>query len=337
VLHACALLTVSAALCEVQVHSAFFFRLDLRNETVKPRRAGGWVDANKHEVRMSDAGFEPLAQPACVANATTQPASILDEAIRTLKPVHVATATPSCYCARHAEQCSCAALRTRPSSIVAGAGGSPIFWEQMQRAWDCYGDVRRYEGSRGVRFDFITKVRSDYDWLRNGLTPSAFAAALQSSIADAPRVTAANWMAEYSNVDWYCATCSKHYPSSQSYTDSLALLCVDRLWIAPRELARAAFSLSEAPCAFLECLASRRRLQSDGGLLGEWWLAHGVPFEALKQTRGTTHNGVDVRKSQAEGLITPSHARFLPRCPPSRHRIHSMRASNTTEGVPHKA
>ena len=39
--------------------------------------------------------------------------------------------------------------------------GNPSFMEQMQRIWACYGDVRRHEKRHGVRYDFITKIRSD--------------------------------------------------------------------------------------------------------------------------------------------------------------------------------
>jgi hypothetical protein len=55
-------------------------------------------------------------------------------------------------------------------------------------------------------------------------------------------------------------------------------------------------------------------LQTDG-ILSEWWLSHGAPFEALMHTRGSTNNGVCVSYSQEDGVIFPSHPRHAPHCP----------------------
>ncbi len=302
------------------IKSDIFLRIDLRNETIHPRRVAGIPSP-----RFATPGYEPLSDPACWSNGTAQPVSSLDAAISALRPVSVATAPEPCYCATHAEQCACGALRDpAPSLGSSSTAGNPSFMEQMQRIWACYGDVRRHEKRHGVRYDFITKIRSDFDWAANHVTPTVFALAVRDLVAGPPRIVTANWGQWYNNVDW--------------------------LWIAPRKLAAIAFSFSEAPCAWLDCVNAKflqkgmgtgtpnvpwflekvrknrttplglQRLPSyrtDGELLGEWWLSHGVPFEALRGTHGNNQNDAEVRLSQKAGLVTA--AKWIkPLCPPTR-------------------
>ena len=301
------------------IKSDIFLRIDLRNETVHPRRAAGIPSP-----RFATPGYEPLSDPACWSNGTAQPVSSLDAAISALRPVSVATAPEPCYCATHAEQCACGALRDpAPSLGSSSTAGNPSFMEQMQRIWACYGDVRRHEKRHGVRYDFITKIRSDFDWAANHVTPTVFALAVRDLVAGPPRIVTANWGQWYNNVDW--------------------------LWIAPRKLAAIAFSFSEAPCAWFDCVNAKflkkgmgtgtpnvpwflekvrnhttplglQRFPSyrtDGELLGEWWLSHGVPFEALRATHGNNQNNAEVRLSQKAGLVTA--AKWIkPLCPPTR-------------------
>ena len=64
---------------EHDVRSSFFLRLDLRNESVGPRRGSGAAESLIH---MSDRDFKPLSHAACRLNATARPTSDLDSAIR---------------------------------------------------------------------------------------------------------------------------------------------------------------------------------------------------------------------------------------------------------------
>ena len=75
----------------VRIDSDVFLRIDLRNETVHPRRAAGIPSP-----RFATPGYEPLSDPACWSNGTAQPVSSLDAAIRALRPVSVATAPEPC-------------------------------------------------------------------------------------------------------------------------------------------------------------------------------------------------------------------------------------------------
>ena len=306
------------------ITSSVFLHVELRNETIKARRTIGLRDkAGAGFVRMSNPSFAPLAHPACDLDAPAHPASVLDGAIRALRPASVVTTPLDCFCKTHAT-CACPELRdgTTAGSIgkAPSAAGLPMWWEQLQRTWACYRDVARYERRLGWQYDFISKVRTDFDWHRNGVTPRIFTAAVHASLHPRrPRLVTSNWGLgdAYNNMDW--------------------------IWIAPRALARAAFNMSEATCDWLACVQAkatsfaRVQLQQHtggkmnstrtplgdplshfltDGILSEWWLSHRVPFEALQATRGTTHNSYCVHDSQEFGLVTPSTPRHTPTCPP---------------------
>jgi hypothetical protein len=86
---------------------------------------------------------------------------------------------------------------------------------------------------------------------------------------------------------------------------------IDWLWMAPRALARAAFSIERASCDWLRCVQGKVvSPAAREGLLSEWWLSHGASFEALltEPEQNRSHNNVCVFGAQNRGLVQPEHA-----------------------------
>lgn len=143
------------------IKSSWFLRLDLRR-TIRSRRAGG----SETNTRMSDEKFSPLDQPSCNASAASHPEAILTPVIAALRPVSVQTRPLPCFCAARASTCACGHLRKPASLGSRSAAGLVGWWEQMAKVRACFDDVVRYEVASGLRFDFVTKIRSDYDFWR---------------------------------------------------------------------------------------------------------------------------------------------------------------------------
>lgn len=216
--------------------------------------------------------------------------SVLDPVIAALAPVSVRTQPIACYCARR--DCSC-------------APGCQAWWEQMAKVRACYEDVVAHERTRGEDYDFVLKLRSDYDLVRNGLTAAAFAGTLLRSVYQQPRISMHPWGPCYMNLDW--------------------------AWVAHRSLAHVAFSIDRASCAWLRCIARANDamqplwprdwyrvppltrchfVERGDPILAEWFIAHGAPFETWttqpEAYNGIGHNGGCHYDAQRMGLVAPS-------------------------------
>jgi lysophospholipase L1-like esterase len=312
------------------ISTDWYLRVDMRRGAIRPRRSGG-KEAAMH---FADPSLvDPLSYPSCNDSSVmgSLPRSKLEPMVAALRPVSLRTEPLDCYCRAH--DCTCDALRS-PNSLGTEAAGIPAWWEQMLKVRACFSDVAAYERAGGFRYDYVGKLRTDYEPMRNGLSPLAFAAAvrMQQAQEEAQHIVAANWGAYYVNIDW--------------------------MWLAPRPLARAAFSIANASCEWLRCVQSKvppRALSPRGGgspsqngrgdgewdqfrwrgslpwhhaltdgLLTEWWLTHGAPFAALitdptshLQSGGTTHNDVCVYASENQGVVGLGHRGHAPLCPPS--------------------
>ena len=288
----------AADLQRLNVSNDFFLRLDMRTG-VRPRKA---VNGNPGWTDFKTLKLKPEADlPDCNLNGTAAGRSVLDPVVAALKPVSVRTEPLMCYCARR--DCSC-------------TPGAPAWYEQMAKTRACFEDVVAYEHSRrSIAYDFVLKLRSDYDLARNGLTAAAFAATLHRSIFEQPRISIHPWGPCYINIDW--------------------------AWVAPRSLAKVAFSIEKASCSWFRCIHEADakgvawnstgwyRIKTEptcrfshGGdpILADWFLAHGAPFDAWvtqpsyeSRARGvalgTGHNGGCQFDPQGMGLISPkTHA-----------------------------
>lgn len=294
----------------------FFMWLDTRI-AVKPRLQGaeGWQ-------RIGAPGYDPLQTPECNDSATQAPPQALVDAIAALRPVTVhTTGDEPCYCARR--PCEC---------LPPDAGLS--FMEQMAKVRGCYDGVVARERSRGFAYDFVLKARSDYDTARNGVTARALVAAMDSV---GSRILTHPWNIEprYGNSARGEPRASSFAPRARaprcttdltSGTSSLvSRVAVDWLWVAPRKLARVAFSLERAAtCNWLRCVrawlenTTTAAVSIGEGVLASYWLANGAPFEALLTDsaahRNKTQNGICVFRAQDRGVVTPAAAAGLGVC-----------------------
>lgn len=249
-----------------------------------------WIDMRTIKPRLQGAegwtpfgtpGFEPLGTPECNSSGPRVQAGILTGAISALRPVVVHTSVEPCYCAR--QSCEC---------LPPDVGLS--FVEQMAKVRSCYDGVAKHERASGRPYDFLLKARSDYDLARNGVT--ALALHLAVSREGPERIFTHPWIEPaFGNVDW--------------------------LFLAPRRLARAAFSFERgATCQWLRCVRARLESTIAGkawreGVLALWWLSNELPFEALLTDSATYHNksqnGICVFQSQDRGLLTTNTAADL--------------------------
>lgn len=278
-----------------RVHNDFFLRLDMRSD-VHPRRGGNssWA-IPAAQYHLGD------RQAECNLDSPQWPESILTPVTEALRPVSVRWDLEPCYCKRR--DCRC----TRTPAP---------WWEQMTKVRACFDDVVRHERQRARRYDFVLRLRSDFDVVKNGLTASAFiATAHRSLVQGPPRVSTFPFEACYMNVDWG--------------------------WMAPRKLAGVAFGIErDATCTWMQCLANAFKeartheqrfpdratwigrsspcdnLDISDSILIEWWLANGISFDAMAtevpEGRGSYHglmnNFVCPARSQAIGLTTPANA-----------------------------
>jgi hypothetical protein len=207
-------------------------------------------------------------------NNGSVPVSIFDGALTALRAEagHVELLTldgrgQQSYCDERRDICAC----IEPTY--------PRWWEQARKHAVCLARVEAHERATGRRFDFVTKVRNDYDFRRrgNGSQPASSAAAVVSAMRAAvgsrtPRIHLQPWAAHslspacYAGADWFA--------------------------LVPRESARAFFNFSNAvSCGWARCearktalLTSRRArtcAQSNERLLVEWLLAHNVSVAPL--------------------------------------------------------
>jgi len=196
---------------------------------------------------------------------------VLQPAIDVLQPVSVQIKPLPCFCGRPDRACAC-------DTQVKGV--QPCWWEQMIKVHACFKDVVRRERQQlgKERYDFVLRLRSDFDVVKNGLTAAVVANTMHNSVFGRPRISAFPWGFALPKAF------STHGKSRDAEARYSCYNNIDWGWMAPRSLATTAFSATEADCDWLRCINSGERpLVSwcgSEGVMVEWWLANGVPFDA---------------------------------------------------------
>ena len=201
--------------------------------------------------------------------------------------------------------------------LSGDATHTATWFEQMAKVRACYDDVVAHESTRGQPYDFILKLRSDLDLEKNGCTAAAFVSTLHRSVFGEPRISTHTFGPCYMNIDWG--------------------------FVAPRSLAKIAFSVEEMSCPWITCLratdppsvpwsagwygvSNTHTCQPHvaDSIIADWYLAHGAPFDAWATQPtyvdhkvigqvGINHNGGCQYDSQGLGLISASQPMHSPR------------------------
>lgn len=279
----------SKNLSKLNISNDFFLRLDLRSELMTRRQgANRWYLNFSDPAALASRNYSSyLDVPECNPQGKQRSRTILQPALDALRPVSVHLEPLPCYCGFH--DCSCTAML-------------PNWWEQMSKVHACYTDVVKHEKHiLHQTYDYILRLRSDFDLRRNGLSAEAFAATIRKSIYGVPRISTFPFGPCYMNIDW--------------------------AWMAPRRLASVAFSITQATCDWHECIRNHPKkmpksfwgikcIPADSdSLLTEWWLSQTASFDAMslqppRSARGLLNNLVCANDAQQLGLINLSRASF---------------------------
>ena len=124
------------------------------------------------------------------------PYAALNGTIAALRPVSVTTHDRAPYCA--SRNCSCSQT-------------FPRWWEQVFKNALCFDAVARHEARSGFRYDFVTKIRSDYNFDVDGASAAVVASAihaarqptaLQASVLAARRAPGFGSTKPWKSVGW---------------------------------------------------------------------------------------------------------------------------------------
>ena len=297
-------------LADLNVRSDVFMHIDVTN----------WPMSYPYYRKKKWIKVAVLGGAAWRETTASTPLSALNGTIAALRPVSMKIHSEEPYCARR--NCSCS-----PSF--------PRWWEQVAKNNACFDSVQRYEAEHGFRYDFVTKIRTDYNFDLDGATPEVVASAMQAETIRQrhgrfPRRAGGKWFgldmdgtgrlpqmrSQPPPAARPSADASVHAPVIQlsPWGNGLCYAASDWFVLAPRRAAAVYFNFSsDVSCAWQRCLARRYAVPGFGAALGcmfnereliEWILWRGVRVAALPDQRVSR---VDVCKTQAQGHIGLEH------------------------------
>lgn len=206
------------ALTDYGIVNDVFMSLDLR---IWPSRRSN-TDAGQ-QLR-----FAAQQHSEGVASVPRVNASRLDAMLRVLSPVSWQPYEALPLCGGGPSACLC-----------TGTGINPGWWEQNAKSGACMELVRAHEARRGVKYDWVFKLRSDLSPVADDLFPELVLSALAMSAAGGEH-------AHHQHSVW-----SKGWQEGTCYGQA------DFFAAVPRKLVRGYFSVANASCAWARSTRER--------------------------------------------------------------------------------